>query len=151
MAATLRNGWHVKGDVIKHCRGTAQIQEIFYVLSWETDSQLEISRKRVLFIILEHKTYRNAFLIALSPLDRYNWNSGCINAPQNFKKTNHCWATIIYTTRLSFISYPHSRDLIHYFPLYLDNCFLIFGSLLTSVTFITLIAASCPVLTWRAC
>ena len=72
MAATLRNGWHVKGDVIKHCRGTAQIQEIFYVLSWETDSQLEISRKRVLFIILEHKTYRNAFLIALSPLDRYN-------------------------------------------------------------------------------
>jgi len=40
---------------MKHSRGGTDPQEIFYLLSLETDNQLEISRKRVLFVIIDRQ------------------------------------------------------------------------------------------------
>lgn len=40
----------------ENSRGSAELQEIFYLLSLETDNQLEISRKIVLlFVITDHQ------------------------------------------------------------------------------------------------
>lgn len=72
---------------MKHSRGSAELQEIFYLLSLETDKQLEIRRKRVLFVTIDHQNIRQCIPLLLC----HHWSgtgekSGCITTSQYFIK-----------------------------------------------------------------
>lgn len=72
---------------MKHSRGSAELQEIFYLLSLETDKQLEIRRKRVFFVTIDHQNIQQCILLLVC----HQWSgtiekSGCITTSQYFTK-----------------------------------------------------------------